>query len=350
MTRTPPSFADTPASIPRLGEGPDLLSEVLRTVRLTGSVIFGGSFTAPFAVRTPKRWDEGTPLAHLNHISIFHLIVEGACTVETACGVRREATTGDVLLMPFADQHMFWNGDAPEIAYAPDIISPGPIEGVVTTRYGGGGEETRVVCGFLESSECLFAPVFHTLPPLLVEHTDDGKVGALLASTVREIVTLVDAAMPGSQVMLGRLMELLFVEMLRRHVARLPRESTGWLAALNDPIVGRALKLLHAAPARRWTAEDLAREAGSSRTVLAERFNALLGKPPIEYVTSWRIQLAAERLRGSQESVASIAADVGYESEAAFSRAFKRVTGMTPGRWRVEKPTSSDPQSPDYSG
>jgi AraC-like DNA-binding protein len=163
-------------------------------------------------------------------------------------------------------------------------------------------------------------------------------------------VTLVDAAKPGSQMMLGRLMEALFVEMLRRHVARLPRESTGWLAALNDPVVGRALKLVHAAPARRWTADDLAREAGSSRTVLAERFNALLGKPPIEYVTSWRIQLAAERLRGSQESIASIAADVGYESEAAFNRAFKRVTGVTPGRWRDEKPIPTYTRSPHHSG
>jgi AraC-like DNA-binding protein len=136
--------------------------------------------------------------------------------------------------------------------------------------------------------------------------------------------------------MLGRLMELLFVEVQRRHVVRLPAESTGWLAALNDPIVGRALALVHADPARRWTAEDLARESGSSRTVLAERFNAFLGKPPIEYVISWRIQLAAERLRGSRDGIAMIAADVGYESEAAFNRAFKRVTGVTPGRWRDE--------------
>ena len=195
MTGTPPSFADTPAIITRSGDGPDLLSEVLRTVRLTGSVIFGGSFTAPFAVRTPKRWDEGTPFARLHHISVFHLIVEGACTFETACGKRREVTAGDVLLMPFADQHTFWNGDPPEIAYAPDIIRPGPIEGMVTARYGGGGEETRIACGFLESSECLFAPVFRTLPPLLVDRTDDDTVGALIASTVREIVTLVDAGL-----------------------------------------------------------------------------------------------------------------------------------------------------------
>jgi len=336
MTQTPSLFAATPDRVIRSVGTPDLLSEMLRTVRLTGSVFFGGSFTAPFAVISPKRWDEGTPLAHLRHISVFHLVVSGGCTFELASGERREITAGDVLLMPFADQHKFWNGEAPEIAFAPDIVHPGPIEGMATVRHGGGGEETRLVCGYLESSECLFAPVFRTLPPLVVDRADDDKVGALIASTVREIVTLVDAAKPGSQMMLGRLMELLFVEMLRRHVARLPRESTGWLAALNDPVVGRALKLVHAAPGRRWTADDLAREAGSSRTVLAERFNAVLGKPPIEYVINWRIQLAADRLRGSKDGIANIAADVGYESEAAFNRAFKRVTGVTPGKWREE--------------
>jgi len=336
MTETPPLFAETPARPGRTGGSPDVLSEMLRAVRLTGSVFFRGSFTAPFAVVTPKRWDAGTPLAHLRHISIFHLIVKGGCNIELASGTRREIQAGDVLLMPFADQHKFWNGEPRAIAYAPDLIAPGPIEGMVMSHYGGGGEEMRVVCGFLESSEFLVMPVFRSLPELVVDRTDDDKVGALIASTVGEIVTLVEAAKPGSQVMLGRLMELLFVEVLRRHMVRLPAESTGWLAALNDSIVGRALTLVHADPARRWTAEDLARESGSSRTVLAERFNALLGKPPIEYVISWRIQLAAERLRGSRDGIAMIAADVGYESEAAFNRAFKRVTGVTPGRWRDE--------------
>jgi AraC family transcriptional regulator, alkane utilization regulator len=313
MTETPPSFADTPARATRTG-GPDVLSEMLRAVRLSGSVFLNGLFTAPFGVISPKRWDGATPIAHLRHISIFHMLVKGRCTFQLATGERGEIKAGDMLLLPFADQHTFWHGDPPEIAFAPDIICPGPIEGVWTVRYGGGGEETRLVCGYLESAECLFTPIFRTLPRLLVDHTGDDKIGAMIASTVREIVTLVDAATPSSQLMLGRLMELLFVEVLRRHVARLPAASTGWLAALNDPVVGRALKLVHAAPARRWTADDLAREAGSSRTVLAERFNALLGKPPIEYVTSWRIQLAAERLRGTPESIASIGADVGYES------------------------------------
>jgi len=191
-----------------------------------------------------------------------------------------------------------------------------------------------MVCGFIESSEFLFAPLFRSLPELLVERTDEDRIGALIASTVREILALVDAARPGTQMMLGRLMELLFVEVLRRHATRLPAGSKGWFAALNDPVVARALVRVHANPARRWTADDLAREAGTSRTVLAERFNALLGRPPIDYVTSWRIQLAADRLRNGRDGIATIAAEVGYESEAAFNRAFKRVTGITPGRWR----------------
>ena len=198
----------------------------------------------------------------------------------------------------------------------------------------GAAKRPASCAGFSKSSEFLFTPVFRTLPTISIEHAGDGRIGALIASTVREIIDLVDRAEPGTQLMLGRLMELLFMEFLRRHVARLPAGSTGWLAALNDPIVGRALQLVHTSPARRWTAEDLAREAGSSRTVLAERFNLLLGRPPIDYVTSWRIQLAADRLRNGPESIGSIAADVGYESEAAFSRAFKREIGMTPGRWR----------------
>jgi AraC family transcriptional regulator, alkane utilization regulator len=307
---------------------------MLRAVRLSGSAFFGGNFSAPFGIISPKHWDESTALARLRHISVFHLISHGRCTIELTGGMRREVGAGDILLLPFADEHKFWNGAPAQMAYAPDIVKPHPIEGMMTLTYGGGGEQTRMVCGYVESSEFLFTPVFRTLPQMLVEQTGNEKVGALLASTVREVVSLVEAATPGTQMLLGRMMELLFVEVLRRHVSRLPTDSTGWLAALNDAVVGRALALVHADPARKWTAEDLAREAGSSRTVLAERFNALLGRPPIDYVTSWRIQLAADRLRNGGDSIAGIAADVGYESEAAFNRAFKRETGLTPGRWR----------------
>lgn len=312
----------------------DMLAEMLRAVRLTGSVFLNARFSTPFAVVSPKRYDAGTPMAHLRHVSVFHLVAAGGCTIEIATGERRKIAAGDILLLPFADAHTFWNGDCRETAFGPDLMRPGPVNGMWTVDYGGGGEPTRMVCGFIESSEILFAPVFRSLPSILVDRTGEDRVGALLTATVREILLLADQASPGSDLMLGRLMELLFVEVLRRYVARLPQSAKGWFAALNDPVVGRALESVHADPARRWTVHDLAREAGSSRTVLAERFVAVFGQAPIEYVTGWRMQLAAERMRESTDSLSAIAAAVGYESEAAFNRAFKRVTGLPPGRWR----------------
>lgn len=331
MIESPRSFAETPLC--RSSSEPDLLSEMLKSVRLTASVFLSARFTAPFGVIDPKSYSERTPMARLRHVSILHLIVTGQCNFESA-GERRNVSAGDLIFLPFPGQYKFWNGDPERIADASEIVRPGQIEGVWTVNYGGGGEEMRMVCGFVESSEFLFAPVFRTLPSLLIELTTEDKVGALIGSTVREIVTLVEAATPGTQAVLGRLMELLFVELLRRYVSRLPPGSKGWFAALNDPVVGRALQLLHAEPARRWTIDEIASRVGSSRTVLSDRFRALLGHPPIDYLASWRIQLAAERLRIGRESVPSIAAKVGYDSEAAFHRAFKRATGMTPGGWR----------------
>jgi AraC family transcriptional regulator, alkane utilization regulator len=344
MTETPPSFAGTPgiAALPY-----DVLSEMLRAVRLTGSVFLNASFSAPFGVISPKRYDPGTPLAHLRHVSVFHLIAAGSCTIQIATGERRTVAAGDILLLPFADQHTFWNGEVEKPAFGPDLFRPCPVKGMWTIDHGGGGETTRMVCGFIESSEFLFAPVFRSLPPLVVDSTGNDSVSALLTSTVKEILALADAAAPGTDLPLGRLMELLFVEVVRRYVSRLPLDAKGWFAAINDPVVGRALQAVHQNPARRWTVDELAREAGTSRTVLAERFQALLGEAPIGYLTGWRMQLASDRLRNSSDSLASIAAAVGYESEAAFNRAFKRVTGTSPGRWREDAAAVLDAGEPE---
>ncbi len=331
MIGTPPSFAATPGNA--RGDH-DVLAEMLRAVRLTGSVFLNASFTAPFGVISPKQFDERTPMAQLRHVSIFHLIAAGGCTVEIATGEQRIVSAGDILLMPFADAHKFWDGESVRMTIADELVRPSSLNGMWTINHGGGGQETRMVCGFIESSEFLFTPVFRTLPPLLIDRTGDDKVSAIITSTVRQILELADAAAPGSELMLGRLMELLFVEVLRRYAMELPPGATGWFAGLNDPIVSRAMHFVHGNPARRWTVDDLAREAGSSRTVLAERFNAVMGQAPMEYITNWRMQIAADRMRNGNDSFAAIAADVGYESEAAFSRAFKRVTGVTPGRWR----------------
>ena len=217
----------------------DVLAETLRAIRLTGSVFLNARFSKPFGIITPDQFDAGTPLAHLRHVSIFHLLASGSCTVEIENGERRTVSAGDILLLPFATTHKLWSGDCAQMAFAPDLMRPGPVEGLWTLDHGGGGETTRMVCGFIESSEFLYAPVFQSLPPLLVDRTGDDKVSAVITSTVREILLLADAATPGAELMLGRLMELLFVEVLRRHASQLPDTARGWFAALNDPIVGR---------------------------------------------------------------------------------------------------------------
>ena len=313
---------------------PDVLSELLRAVRLTGSVYMNGRFSAPFGVISPARWDDQDQMARLRHVSVFHLIAEGRCRLQTADGKVCELTKGDVLLLPFTAQHRFWSGEPETFGFGPDLLEDGPVNGVGLVSHGGGGEVTRLVCGFMESAELLAAPLFRSLPPLLVEHTDGDPVSGMLAGTAAEILRQVDNAAPGTPFLLGRLMELLFVEVLRRHAARLPESAGGILAAMRDPIVARAIQMLHQQPSRRWTIDDLATECGSSRSVLSERFNQLVGKPPIEYLTGWRIQLAAERLRSSPDTLARIAETVGYESEASFSRAFKREMGLSPGAWR----------------
>ena len=326
MTATPPSFADRPP-------GTDVLADMLRAVRLTGAVFLKANFTEPFGILSPQRYDPSIPMAHLRHVSIFHYVASGGCMMETAGGSRRELKAGDLVLLPFAAEHKLWRGDA-EFVPASSIVTRDTKEGVWSFSHGGGGTETRFVCGFLESAEMMFAPMFRSLPEMLIDRADDEAVGSGIAHTIDDLLAKVDALTPGAEVILGRMMELLFVDLLRRHASRLPEGSKGLLAALNDPLVGRALQLMQADPARRWTTDELAREVGASRTVLGERFNAVLGKPPIEYLTGWRIQLAADRLRNGRDAIARIAVDSGYESEAAFNRAFKRVTGLTPGRWR----------------
>jgi AraC-like DNA-binding protein len=330
MTVTPSSFAETPEIAER-----DLLADMLRAVRLTGSVYMNARFTAPFGVLTPQRFDESKPLAHLRHASVFHLIASGGCSVDVPGEGTREVSAGDVILLPFPAAHRMWSGEYDELADAESILQSGPIKGMWKIDHGGGGETTRIVCGYIESSEFLFTPVFRSLPQLIVYRSSEERVGAVIAATVCQILDLADQATPGAELMLSNLMELLFVEVLRRHASDLS-EGKGWFSALSDPIISRALQTVHESPARRWTVDDLAREAGTSRTVLADRFKSMMGQTPMDYVTGWRMQIAAGRLRDGRDSIGAIAADVGYESEAAFNRAFKRVTGVPPGQWRAD--------------
>lgn len=325
MTEKPENIADPP----------DVLSELLRAMRLTGAVFMDGRFTSPFGIVSPARWDLNDRMARLRHVSVFHVIAEGTCWLETASGQTCELQKGDMVLLPFTGAHRVWNGNPDRFAAASDVIENGPVNGVKSIELGGGGKSTRVICGFLESADLLAAPLFRSLPELLVERAEPDTVTSQLSITATEILSQVEQAAPGAPFVLGRLIELLFMEVVRRHVERLPPTAVGMLSAMRDPLVAQAISLIHQKPTHRWTTDELASEVNASRTVLAQRFSDFVGKPPIEYLTGWRIQLACERLRSGAEPIARIAEAVGYESEAAFSRAFKREMGVSPSAWRA---------------
>lgn len=328
----------------------DALSEILRAVRLDGSVFIDAHFTSPWHVVSPAEFDRrNLAQENLRHQSLFHLVTEGSCWIQTASGEKRTVKAGEVILLPYADEHHVGNGPAEQCIDVTRLYQVGPLDGVSLIRYGGGGELTRIVCGWVKSSEVAFSPFFRTLPELIIERTADNPFAAQLLSTITQILGEVDSSRPGSRLLLGRLMELLFIEVLRRHISRLPEGTKGWFGALNDPIVGRALQLIHRDPGYGWTMDALAKLVGASRSVLAERFKSLLGRPPMDYVTNWRIQVAGERIRAGQASIAQIASDVGYDSEAAFNRAFKRVVGLPPGQWRNHANTSQPAPAP-YRG
>jgi AraC-like DNA-binding protein len=314
----------------------DLLSELLKDVRLSGSVFLNGRFSEPFAVISPARWSDDQPTAQLRHASVFHLVAEGGCRLEMPDGEERDLVAGDLVLIPFTPEHRFWRGDHGPFVEADDVARPGPAPGVHVINIGGGGPVTRLICGFIESAELMPAPFFRSLPPLLVEPTSGDTVSATLAASAAALVTQLDGEpQPGIEAVLGRLMELLFLEVLRRQAQRQPDGRGGVLAASRDPILSRAVAALHREPARRWSVEDLAKAARTSRTVLNERFSAVLGKSPMDYLAGWRMQLACDLLRATRKPLPQIAEEVGYDSAAAFSRAFRRITGETPGAWRA---------------
>jgi AraC-like DNA-binding protein len=216
------------------------------------------------------------------------------------------------------------------------VVRASPGGGLWVVRHGGGGEQTRIVCGFLGSERFDGNPLADALPAVLRFDTRQDGAGAWMKSSLEFAADEIAAHRAGSETVLAKLSELLFVEALRRYVEGLPEEQTGWLAGLKDPFVSRALSLLHGRVAKEWTVDDLGREVGLSRSALADRFTRLIGEPPMRYLARWRIQVAAHQLRNSDTPLARIAEQVGYESEAAFNRAFKRSFGVPPATWRMD--------------
>jgi len=317
----------------------DALSDVLRAVHLNGAVYLDGEFSAPWSIASQA--ESTFCAAYLppsERVLSFHFVTEGSCWAmlphDRKGAVKVEA--GDVVVVPLGETHVLGSAvDLPAAAGDPlvaDRVAGNPGE-VMLLRHGGGGETTRMVCGFLAAQNVTHNPLLCALPRLF--KVDMRESGApWLESSLRFAAREAASSRAGGTTVLAKLSELLFVEAVRRYVDTLPDDRSGWLAGLRDRFVSRALALMHAHPAHAWTVDDLARRIGSSRSALAQRFTGLVGVPPIQYLAQWRLQLAAEELRRAERSVAQVAEQVGYESEAAFNRAFKREFGMPPATWR----------------
>ena len=311
----------------------DVLSDVLGAVRLTGAVYFDYELRTPWVAEAPPSQQiVSAVMPGSQRLIEYHLLARGGGWVQLVGGEPVRLDEGDLVLFPQGDPHVL--ASSPGLRAAPDLAvyarTPSPLP-LVYEAGGAGPDEARVICGFLGCDDRPFNPLLDALPRMLhvpAAAGTDGWTRTLLMAAVRES----RSGRPGAENVLSRLSELMFVETVRRYLERLP-EQTGWLAGLRDPLVGRALAAFHGEPAEPWTVDTLARRAGTSRSVLAERFTALLGQPPMQYVTLWRMQLASRALKDGA-SIAEVAATVGYDSEAAFSRAFKKAVGQSPGGWR----------------
>lgn len=321
----------------------DAFSEVLSGVRLKGAVFFNAEFTAPWTLATPPSQALTSTLAPgAAHLVMYHYVVDGQARATLRDGSRADLGPGDIVVLPHGDAHHLGNGERSVPLDGTQLLQKIAARDLTPMRAGGGGERTRFICGFMTCDPQLCAPILDGLPPLLKVNVRSDRAGQWLESSLLHLVEEASTARAGTEAMLAKVSEALFVDTLRRYVGELPDSQTGWLAGARDPLVGRSLALLHGRVAHRWTIAELADAVGASRTVLVEHFSRYLGEPPIAYLTRWRLQLAARALASTSRGVAAIAAEVGYESEAAFNRAFKRAFGLPPARYRAESRAAAD--------
>jgi AraC-like DNA-binding protein len=313
----------------------DVLSEVLKVIKLQGAIFFNAEFSSPWSFVSPPARDLATVLAPAaGKLVLYHLVTEGRgyAWVDRTKPVLLEA--GDLVIFPQGDSHVMGNGRRTKPADYRNEVQQILAQNLSVLRNGGGGELTKFVCGFLTFESQLSEILLSCLPSVLKVNLRTDARGQWLENSIQFAVKETADAQPGAEAMLSRLSEVLFVESLKRFINQLPQGETGWLAGTRSPEVGKALALMHREPARAWTIAELAKEVGSSRSVLAERFRHYIGEPPMSYLTQWRLQIGARLLTSGNASVAEIAADVGYESEQAFNRAFKRRFSLPPARFR----------------
>jgi AraC-like DNA-binding protein len=318
----------------------DALSELLRAVRISGGVFLDAEFGAPWCVSSRIGPEDCHAFGiATEQVIATHYVLHGEAWLAVEGESPLLLGPGDLVLLARNDLHRLGSDLSHPPVSADDLMQAAHGSGLAKIRHGGGGARTHLICGFL-ASDLSANPLFASLPRIFTLRS--GTVSReWVASSFRYAAHELAAANPGTDMMLAKLSELLFIEAVRGCIAELPPERTGWLAGLRDPHVGTALGLLHARVADPWTVDALARAVGLSRSALGERFAALLGEPPMRYLTRWRMQIATLRLRESRDGLAKIAAEVGYDSEAAFNRAFKREFGMPPAAWRRSLAASS---------
>lgn len=309
------------------------LPEALGEIRLSGAVFLRAEYTEGWAYYSPPTLDllallqpGGTRLA------LFHLITDGACWIELDQGERHHAVRGDVIVLPYGDQHTMGGNAEANVVPIASLLDPVPWSQLPVIRYGAGGSRTDVICGYLDADGPLFDPSLHALPRVFVVHPNEATSDWVKASIDYAIDRSANIADGSVEV---RIPELLLSEILRIHLLSKPAINHGWLAALSDHVLAPALAAVHRLPEYKWTVAELAAESSVSRSVLDERFRKLLGRPPIRYLTEWRMHLAQELLTTSDLSVMTVARRTGYASDEAFSRAFSRAYGIAPSLWKA---------------
>jgi AraC family transcriptional regulator, alkane utilization regulator len=315
----------------------DTLSELLKTIRLTGALYVDARLRAPWSYLAPPASEFGALVdMGADYIVPYHVVIEGRCIVKPERGAPVELVAGDVIALPRGEAHVLCSSldVAPELLTAAGVAEPIANGSVTPARNSSPGEAMHCVCGCFAFDCQLSAPLIGALPDVLRVALGDDSDGQWLVNAVRCSVAESALARTGAGAMRAKLSELLFIETIRRHLEQLPANQTGWLAGLRDPQVAKALALMHAQPEHPWTLEELARRAGSSRSSFADRFTQYLGQPPMQYLTRWRLALAADRLRDGRSSISRVAERAGYDSETSFTRAFKREFGMPPSQWR----------------
>lgn len=329
MSETPAMLSETPP------EGRDLLSDMLSGMRLAGMVLFRAEFREPWSIVAPAACDLVRLLAiRAEHIMPFHIVADGSCWLNMKNEPPRRLAAGDAVLLPYGDGHGLSGRENAAAVEVGCLLPPPPWSDILVVEHGGAGAPASLVCGFLQCDELLFHPLLRSLPRVLRAAPGESADDSWLGEVIRHTATEARRPTPGSRSMLPRLTELMFVEIMRKHMRDLSAEDAGWFAALRDPIAGAALRWLHAEPLMDWSVKELADRVGASRSVLNERFRRYLDQPPIRYLARWRLQLAAQEMKAGRLPVKAIADLYGYESEAAFSRAFKRCFGAPPGDWR----------------